>query len=346
MLLEGKPLRGRELQNLKDFLQKMDLSYDEGIEYSVCVLDDSYHIIGTGSVDRNVIKCVAVDPGHQGMGISAELLSNLVQYEFEKGRTHLFIYTKPKNQVMFGDMGFYTIFQTEDVLFMENRAKGFANFIETIRKETPVEALRGGSRIGAVVANCNPFTKGHRYLVERALEQCAYLHLFILSDEGSLFSAKERYEMAQRGIEGLQRVVLHRTQDYMISAATFPTYFFKERLQGQRANCRLDLQLFGDRIAPELGITMRFVGSEPFCEVTRSYNETMHEILPSYGIEVVETRRATREGTAISASEVRKYLSEGEIRKIKELVPESVFDFLMNREVAKGLSGNGGIPTM
>lgn len=328
MLLEGKPLRGRELQCLKDFLRKMDLQYDEGIEYSVCMLNDDYEVIGTGSVDQNVIKCVAIDPEHQGQGLSAEILSSLIQYEFEKARTHLFIYTKPKNRAMFEDMGFYTIYETKDVLLMENRVKGFAGFLKTIRKETPAEALEKGKVVGAVVANCNPFTKGHRYLLEQALTQCEYLHLFILSDGRSLFSAEERYEMVRQGIQGMDRVILHRTQDYMISAATFPTYFFKEHKQGQQANCKLDLELFGSRIAPELGITKRFVGSEPYCKVTKGYNEAMQTILPSYGIEVVEMERKKEGDAPISASNVRKCLDTNEFDKIKEMVPENVYRYL------------------
>lgn len=331
MLLEGKPLQGRELQSLKDFLEKMELHYDEGIEYSVCILDKNYRIIGTGSVERNVIKCVAIDPEYQGQGLSAEILTNLIQYEFEKARTHLFIYTKPKNKAMFGDMGFYTIYETEQVLFMENRARGFTKFLQTIRDETYAEAMEKGKSVGAVVANCNPFTKGHRYLLEQALMQCDYLHLFVLSDERSRFSAKERYEMVKEGIQGLDRVILHRTQDYMISAATFPTYFFKEKSEGQRANCNLDLELFGARIAPELGITKRFVGSEPYCSVTKGYNEAMKKVLPAYGIKVVEIERMSESGVPVSASEVRSCLDKEEYGRIRELVPESVFAYLKSQ---------------
>ena len=337
MLLEGKPLRGKELQCLKDFLQRMELQYDEGIEYSVCMLNEDYEVVGTGSVDQNVIKCVAVDPEYQGQGLSAEILSELIRYEFEKARTRLFIYTKPKNQSMFKEMGFHTIYETKEVLFMENRARGFAEFLKTIRQETPAEALDGSKTAGAVVANCNPFTKGHRYLLEQALSQCDVLHLFILSDGRGVFSAEERYEMVRQGIRGLDRIILHRTQDYMISAATFPTYFFKEQMQGQKANCRLDLELFGQRIAPELGITKRFVGSEPYCKVTKGYNEAMQAVLPSYGIEVAEIERKQEGSVPISASEVRKCLMAEEFEKIKALVPESVYAYLREwRQRVKG----------
>ena len=329
MLLEGRPLRGKELQSLKDFLKRMGLQYDDGIEYSACILNGDYEIIGTGSVEGNVIKCVAVDPDCRRQGISAEIISNLVQYEFEKARTHILIYTKPENKAMFGDMGFYAIFETDSILFMENRSRGFAEFLENIRQETPENALDELRTIGAVVANCNPFTIGHIYLIEQSLKQCDYLHLFILSDNRSYFSADERFEMVRQGTAHLERVILHRTQDYMISAATFPTYFFKDRMQGQKANCMLDLELFAARIAPQLNIAKRFVGSEPYCAITREYNEAMKEILPHYGVEAVELERHNNiDGKPVSASDVRRHLENKEFDAIKMLVPESSYKYL------------------
>lgn len=328
MILEGRPFKGKVLDNLKEFLKQMDLRYDGGIEYSVCILDEDYRIIGAGSVEANVIKCIAIDPAHQGQGLSNTILSNLIQYLFEKGRSHIFIYTKPANLDMFADMGFYKIHATESVLLMENRAKGFSGFLKKLQEETPSEALDSSLKIGAVVANCNPFTLGHRYLLEEAVKQCDYLHLFILSDDRSAFPAEERYRMVQMGIHGLDRIILHRTSDYMISAATFPTYFFKDRMQGELANCRLDLELFGSVIAPALHITRRFVGTEPNCKITEAYNMEMKSLLPAHGIGVAEIERKTREGIPVSASNVRDYITKGDKENIKECVPESVYEYL------------------
>ena len=302
-MLEGRPLKGYELERLKEFLKSMDLDYDTGIEYSICLEDEDYRIIAAGSVEENVLKCIAISPDHQGEGLSGTIISHLTQYEFEKGRSHLLMYTKPKNQAMFEDLGFYTILKTE----------------------SPEDALKEGKVIGAIVANCNPFTLGHRYLIETALKQCDYLHLFVLSDKRTFYSASERYEMVKEGVKDLDRVILHQTSDYIISAATFPTYFMKEKTEAGKANCRLDLELFGKRIAPELHITKRFVGTEPNCAVTDCYNVTMKEVLPGLGIEVTEIQRKEQEGTAISASRVRQAVKEGKTEEIRGLVPESTW---------------------
>ena len=344
MLIWGKPFRGKELEDLKGFLADADLKYEEGIEYSVCLTEEDGRIMGCGCVEENVIKCVAVDKRYQGQGLLTMIMSEQTQYLYEKGRTHIFIYTKPKNLDIFADLGYYKVYRTDEILLLENREKGFASYLKKLRDETPEEALpqRGAPEtagngdgtgrypeIGAVVANCNPFTLGHRYLLEEALKQCDYLHLFVLSDNRGAFSAQERYEMVKRGIEGLEKVILHETSGYMISAATFPTYFFKDRMQGELANCRLDLELFGACIAPWLQITSRFVGTEPCCGITRAYNEEMKRILPGYGISVTEMERKTKGGMPISASEVRRSIVKGDFGRVKEAVPERVYRYLM-----------------
>lgn len=329
-IFEGRPFLGADLMKLKQFLKKMNLEYDEAIEYSFCILDESYEIIGTGSVDNNVIKCVAIDPKHQGEGLSSIIITNLIQYEFEKNKTHIFIYTKPENLLMFSDMGFYTILQTKEILFMENKLKGFEHFLETLKKETPNAALDRKCVIGSIVANCNPFTLGHRYLIEYASKCCDFLHLFILSDNRNYFSADQRFEMVKLGVEDIDNVILHRTSDYMISAATFPTYFFKDQMQGKVANCELDLEIFGTKIAPILGISKRFVGMEPFCQVTNAYNGAMKQKLPILGIEIEEIERKSENEIPISASRVRKYLAGHEYEKVATLVPYFVYEYLMD----------------
>lgn len=333
-MLEGRPLQGDDLERLKRFLAKMGLGYDEGIGYSVCMLNEEDEIIATGSMEENVVKCIAVDPAYQGQGASGTILSQLIQYSFEHGWSHIMMYTKPKNQEMFEDLGFHTIIKTEDVLFMENRVDGFKRFIEQVKAETPKMALDGKACVGAVIANGNPFTLGHRYLLEQALEQCDWLHLFILSDKRSFYSPQERYEMAKAGTAGMEKVILHKTSDYMISAATFPTYFMKEKAYAGKANCRLDLELFARRIAPELGIQKRFVGTEPDCQVTGRYNEMMKEILPGYKIQVVEILRKELDGQPVSASKVREAVREGRLSDIRDMVPECTYAYLAGEDRA------------
>ena len=132
-----------------------------------------------------------------------------------------------------------------------------------------------GSKIGAVVMNANPFTLGHRYLVEQSAAQCDWLHVFVVREDVSFFPYADRYPLVKQGVEGIERVTVHEGSAYMVSRATFSAYFFKEK--GIVGDCftAIDLLMFRNYIAPALGITHRFVGTEPFCATTRKYNEDM-----------------------------------------------------------------------
>ena len=194
--------------------------------------------------------------------------------------------------------------------------------------------------IGAAVMNCNPFTNGHRYLVETAASQCELLHLFVLSEDRSAFPAQVRYELVKQGVSDIGNVVLHHTSDYLISSAVFPTYFIKEKTRAEQANCELDLRIFCEYFAKELGITRRFVGTEPFCPVTGAYNCAMKQVLGKYGIEVVEIPRRQLDGVEISASSVRERMKAGDYDAIRRMVPQTTMDFLLSeqgREIAERL---------
>ncbi len=326
----GEPFVGRKKKRVQEFLKSMELQYDEGVEYTVNLVTQDGEIAATGSLQHNVLKCVAVDDRYQGMGLSSRVVTLLMNRAMEKGSSHLFVFTKPKNIAMFSDLGFFPIIKTNDVLFMENTRDGIRNYVESL--ERPSKEVQ---TVGAIVANCNPFTNGHRYLIETAASQCDVLHLFVLSEDRSTFPAKVRYELVKKGVQGLDNVILHKTSDYLISSAVFPTYFIKEQSRAEEINCELDLRIFCEYFAKELGISKRFVGTEPFCQVTSAYNRVMKKICGEYGIEVVEIPRKKQNDVEISASKVRACMKAGDYESIREIVPPTTMEFLLSDEGKK-----------
>lgn len=175
--------------------------------------------------------------------------------------------------------------------------------------------------------NANPFTLGHRHLVEHAAARCDWLHLFVVREDASFFPFAARLEMVRAGVAHLANVSVHEGSQYIISRATFPAYFLKESGKVQQAWSEIDVLIFRDYIAPSLGITHRFIGSEPFCDITRQYNQTLHELLAGR-INVEEMTRIKVGGSAISASEVRRLLKTEQYSRIRDIVPESTFAHL------------------
>lgn len=189
--------------------------------------------------------------------------------------------------------------------------------------------------IGALVMNCNPFTLGHRYLVEYAAAKVVKLYIFVVEEDRSEFPFADRIELVRQGVKDLPNVEVLPSGKFIISQTTFSGYFNKAELQDVQVDSSEDVEIFGQEIAPTLGITVRFAGEEPKDNVTRQYNETMKIILPRYGVEFYEIPRKEFDGEPISASSVRAALKVGDFDKIKNLVPDTTFLYLRERYSSK-----------
>lgn len=327
---EGFPFQGRKRIQLEDFLKKNDLTYDKKIQYSVMLKTGDGKLAGCGSRHENILKCIAIDPAFQGEGCLQRIMTALLKNASQSGISHLFLFTKPMYQQMFSDMGFYPITRTDEMLFMENRKNGICEYLE---QEASQILLKKGETAGAIVMNANPFTNGHRYLVETAAASCEVLHVFVLSEDASDFPADIRLALVKRGCADLKNVFVHGSSDYLISHATFPDYFLKEKAAAPEKAALLDLQIFGQYFKPAFHLTKRFVGEEPFCPTTRAYNEQMKKVLPDFGIRVIEIPRCTgSDGTAISATLVRRSFLFGSLEDVRPLVPQTTYAWLSSSE--------------
>lgn len=320
------PLQGSKVNIWKDFLTKADLAADANAEQTVLVWD-AEQLIATGSRTGNLLKCIAVDPIWQGEGLLAKVLTALRQEAFREGHQHLFLYTKPINAPLFSDLLFYRVAQTGDVLLMEDRKDGIQNFI----RELPAPKTTG--KIGAVIMNCDPFTLGHQYLIETAAKDCDHLYVFVLSEDKGFFAASDRLEMVRRGTEHLSNITVLPTGPYLISSATFPTYFLKNRDQAEQIHCQLDVEIFARYFAPAFGISSRYVGTEPLSPLTNQYNGVLKTQLPGRGIDVVEIPRLSINSTPISASAVRAAIKSNDQQTLQSLVPRTTFAYLLDKHL-------------
>lgn len=186
------------------------------------------------------------------------------------------------------------------------------------------------NKIGSIVMNCNPFTYGHRYLIEQALKKVDYLIIFVVEEDKSVFSFIERFVMVCEGVADLENVKVVPSGPFILSRTTFPEYFIKVRDEELEQNVENDITLFAEKIAPRLNIRYRFVGEEPEDEVTNEYNNAMKRILPQNGIELIEIPRKIRNGKVISASKVREILEHDTIMELNELIPETTLQILFD----------------
>ena len=310
------------LAQIRSLLVDSGLGMDSDITLFIEAWADTA-LVGCAGLAANVIKCVAVDERLRGANLSARLLAEVENVALARGDFHLFLCTRPCNKARFGRSGFWPIAQSgNNAVLMENTPQGIERYCRSLRQKR-----QPGDKVGGIVMNANPFTLGHRHLVEQAASQCDWLHLFVVREDASFFPFCARLEMVRAGVAHLRNVTVHEGSQYIISRATFPAYFLKESGKVQQAWSEIDVLIFRNYIAPALGITHRFIGSEPFCAVTHQYNQTLHALLAG-SVTVVEIPRIKMMGSAISASEVRRLLKTQQFSRIRDIVPESTFAHL------------------
>lgn len=314
-------------KEVESFLNEHELLLEKDVDFTIGVYDEDT-IIGTGSLSGNVLKCIAINPTYQGLGISNKIITLLIDEQYQRGNTHLFIFTKPDNLRIFQDMGFKEIERVDGkVSLLENHPRGIEKYVEEIKTKKV-----DGEVISAIVMNCNPFTLGHQYLIEKASKTSDVVHIFLVWEDRSLFPNDVRLKLLQEGTKHLNNIIIHKGKDYIISNSTFPSYFLKESNTVVKSHAMLDIKIFARYIAPALGINQRVVGEEPNDPVTKEYNLTMKELLPKYNIKIIEIPRLEEEKEVISASKVRKMISENETSALENLVPTSTHKFIMSDE--------------
>ena len=315
-------LRGTKKEAWAALLAKCGLEQAQA-EQTVLVWEDE-ELVATGSREGNILKCLAVDNSRQGEGLLATVITQLRQNAFQAGHSHLFLYTKPRNEYLFTSLFFHPIARTDKVLLMEDGARGIGRFLASMDKPQ--------GECGAIVMNADPFTLGHRYLVEEASRRCERLLVFVLSEDKGHFPASVRLELVRRGTEDLPNVTVLPTGPYLISSATFPTYFLKDRDNADAVHCMLDVEIFTKHFAPYFSITRRFVGTEPLSALTARYNEVLNAELPRRGIPVEVIPRLEKNGIPVSASAVRAALKDNDRELVRSLVPATTFHYLFKEE--------------
>lgn len=349
------PATPRQRQRIEAFLKRNALRIDD-MNYYAAVLDDDGEMIAGGGLKDDVIKCVAVDDAHKGKAIANTLVSHLIAHANQEGYGCIKLFTKPKNRQLFESLSFRLLAEAPEAILMETGIGGISNTVEALKKikeesekykeynkeckedskecrentsylttSTPQHLNTTMQPTGCIVMNCNPFTLGHRYLIEQAAKQVERLYVMVVREDCSLFAYTERKAMVEQGVADIENVSVIDGSDYAISRATFPTYFLKRLDDAADTQMLLDLDLFRRHIAPALGATVRFVGTEPTDQLTRRYNQLMHEALK----DVREINRLEKDGNAVSASRVRKAMEEGDMNTIRQLVPPTTLPYII-----------------
>ncbi len=308
---------------IEEFLRGFNLRLDDDVEYSICARLDG-EMVGTCSFAGKVIKCFAVKESLQGEGIAAQLITHVSNVLFERGVYGTFIFTNPKNIEIFRGLGYKTVATVDNAALLEGGVSNVKAYAESMVKKSGLD----NEEKAALVMNCNPFTLGHRYLIERTSKENSQVVVLIVEENRSLFPFEDRLTLVRKGVEDLINVHVIPGGDYVISSSTFPSYFLRSKDEKLQAYTGIDAQIFGKYIAPAFNIKRRYIGTEPYCQVTSDYNRTILETLPKYGVQPVIVDRLEKEGRAISASDVRELIRQNREFELEKLLPEVTLEYL------------------
>lgn len=341
--------------NLKEthyYQQWVTLLTQEGIEGLPQTVNDveacfgifeGQQLIATGAYQKNVLKYIAVDHHYQDGKLFNAIISTLISALAQKGIFHIFVFTKPKYRQSFEFVGFNLLAETDVAILLETGDVSLQQFIAQVPR--PRVQKQTQAAISAIVMNANPFTLGHRYLVEQAAKASDFVYVFVVSQDVSLFTTAERFKLVQQGVADLTNVVVVPTSDYMVSYATFPAYFLPESQDVIGYQTALDAQLF-KKIAAQLNIQYRFLGEEPFSKTTALYNQALATNLPpEVTVKVIPRRQAADQ--VISATRVRQAVQAGMIETVQNFVPDTTYQFIKQNQaslqarIQKGMQVDG-----
>jgi hypothetical protein len=170
-------------------------------------------------------------------------------------------------------------------------------------------------KTGAVVSRSDPFTLGHRFLIDSALKEVSFLYLFIIEQDNSILPFADRFALVKAETKDLKNVV----------ALPGGKFFMKPH------NSVQDIALFAEEIAPVFNITVWFAGKESPDTVTGQYNDAMRRILSEHGVEFREIPRKESNGAAISASTARTLFKQGDFKGIAKIVPKTTLKYLKEK---------------
>ena len=332
---------------IKRFLEANGLRMESLDSYYV-MEDAAGSIVAGAGIAGDVLKCLAVAPEVRSEGLLVPLVSRIMS---DHARPSFKVFTKPEYQAVFESLGFRLLASAPLAVLLE-KGHGLEDYCSYLR------SFRRPGRNGVVVMNANPFTLGHQYLLQQAASQVDHLFVIPVKEDVSMFSYEERRAMicagsagpAAEGIyfsgrgpknqipsaiatpsrreechaersEESKGITVLEGSDYVISAATFPTYFLKDLSTAAETQMQLDVDLYDKWIAPALGATVRFVGSEPLDALTNRYNQLITN--PT----LVE--RLCIHGEVVSASRVRRALEKGCFPEAASLCPASTHAYLL-----------------
>lgn len=319
-----------ERQRIASFLKEFGLKLEDNVDQTI-YMEDGNGIVATLSASKCILKCLAVKPDARGENLAVTLVSEMIKRFHSAGIYYYQVFTKPEYSEVFKRLGFRPVLETEKVAFFEGGEGDIDSCISKMKVQMKynlgIDGVSGDSDIAGIVINGNPFTIGHLKLVEYAAARHKYVLVFVVEEDSSYFTFKERYAMAYLALKPIGNVLVLPSSEYIVSKSTFPGYFLKTVDETTEEYAKCDALIFEKYFMPKLGLCKRYVGEET-SDYMRIYNDMLKSVLGER-LEIV--KRFEEKGEVISAAKVRSLIRDGSLDEALEYVPRN------NYSVMKGI---------
>ncbi|QTX02685.1 [citrate (pro-3S)-lyase] ligase [Candidatus Phytoplasma luffae] len=320
----------KDNKNKEIFIKIKKILYEEKFqkdiidEYAI-ILSNENEIIGVIGRYLNNLRCLVIQPKYRNYNFANILIDFMIKRIYKNNFKEVFVFTKSINCKIFKNLGFKIIYSNDEFSFLTNRYDIFTQYLEYLKQEK-----EENNNNSAIVMNANPLTKGHEHLIKTASQNSDFVYIIMVSEEGSLFTYKERLDMVKLVTQNYNNIKVVEGSNYLVSKNVFPSYFLSSKEEVIKKQIILDSFIFVTHIASVLNIKKRFVGEEPFSFTTNLYNQIMKDIFQKQGIELVILPRLRYKDKAISATQARKLFINSKFEQIAEIVPISSLNYLKN----------------
>jgi [citrate (pro-3S)-lyase] ligase len=331
MILKQAYLK-EEYRRISVFLAAFDLVLDKDVTTSFYI-EDADHIVATLSIGDDILKGIAVLKDYQGEQLAQKLIDHAVAFLHRKGIDSYRVFTKTQTVPVFLSMNMRLLVATESAAILEGGPFGLKEQLNQIAAivEGVTHQPLASLNLGTVVVNCNPITRGHFHLIEYAAKRHDYVLVFVLEEDQSYFSFKERFSLCYLALQEIPNVILLPSTKYIVSALTFPSYFLKTVEARDAQHATLDALLFRDFFMKRFNLQKRYIGGETE-GVMVMYNATLERVLQD---KIERIPRIEDGDEVISASRVRRLIIEGNIEAALALVPEATQGLLRRIAIEK-----------
>ena len=190
-----------------------------------------------------------------------------------------------------------------------------------------------------VIINANPFTFGHRYLVELASRRSSHVIVLVIQgrpesggkgnheETGIVFPFSDRLEMTGRCLSDMENITVLPSGPYLISRDDFPEGFLSDTMGKVPAHAALDAMVIC-HICNSLGIRKIFAGDEPRDEMSEIHLNALRQACLKDRIMLRVAERKRLGEKYISSSMVRQDIADGRTDEIRMLVPDTVLEYI------------------